>query len=307
VSGTAEAVKAFVSLGGRPREVDAIIVDNVLLLKEQEWILQPSEEVAKGVVLLVPVRDVEEVWFAWEKMVKALDPRPEKVIFCENNSRDRTLELVWNWDYPHEVIRIWTRDDAAPPERKYEVIAQVRDILLDRARKLDPDYAIFMDCDVFPVRRDLIARLTSHGKDAVGGVYRRSVYPDQMWICGAFLIEPLLKKRIPKKLKIDLRERRRRGEVAVQLSDCTPELHPAMGAGMGCFCISRRVIQNRNIYFHPTIGSKSEDYSFCERILREGFEIYLDGGAKLLHAYPTPSKQRPWLMRGGAGGRDSRH
>jgi hypothetical protein len=283
----------------KPRGVEAVIIDNVLLLKHQEWILKPSKNVAEGVILLVPVRNVEEVWFAWEKMVKALDPRPEKVVFCENNSTDRTLELVWDWDYPHEVIRIWTRDDAATPERKYEVIARVRDLLLDRARQLNPDYAIFLDYDVFPVNKDLIGRLTSHGKDAVGGVYRRSTYPNHMWICGAFLIDPLLKKQIPKKLKVDLRERRRRGEKAVQLSDCTPELHPALGAGMGCFCISRRIIQNRNIYFHPTIGTKSEDYTFCDRILKEGFEIYLDGGVKLLHAYPTAGKERPWIIKGG--------
>jgi hypothetical protein len=280
-------------------KVETTVIDNVLLLRQQEWMLRPSENVAEGVILLTPVRNVEELWFAWEKMVKALDPRPEKVIFCENNSTDRTLELVWNWDYPHEVIRIWTRDDAATPERKYEVIAQVRDLLLDRARQLDPDYAIFLDYDVFPVSRDLIARLTSHGKDAVGGVYRRCAYPNQMWICGAFLIEPLLEKRIPKRLRADLRRRSKRGEVAVQLSNCTPELHPALGAGMGCFRISQRIIRNRNVYFHPTIEGMSEDYSFCDRILREGFEIYLDGGARLLHAYPTPSKERPWLIRGG--------
>jgi hypothetical protein len=277
-------------------QIETITIDGVLLAKQQAWILHPSNNVAKNVVLLVPVRDSEEVWSAWEKMIKALDPRPEKVIFCENNSTDRTLELIWNWDYPHEVIRIWTREDATK-DNKYEVIAQVRDLLLTRARQLNPEYAIFLDYDVFPVRRDMIARLVSHKKDAVGGCYRRSVYPNYMWICGAFLIDPLLKKQIPKKLKVDLKKRKKNGEFAVQLSDCSPELHPAVGAGMGCFCISRNIIQNRDIFFYPTIGTKSEDYSFCDRILNAGYEIYLDGAVKLLHAYPTAGKTRPWLVR----------
>jgi len=277
--------------------MEIIEVNGVVLSKEQEWILTPSNNRMQGVVLLCPVQNISEVWYAWEKMIKALDPGPEKVIFCENNSTDNTLELIWNWDYPHEVIRIYTREDANK-DNPYTVISHVRDLLLTRARQLNAKFAIFLDYDVFFQRKDALKTLVENNKDVVGGCYRRRAPPyPYHWICGNFLIKPLFKYPMSKSLKKQLREMKRRGEIACQLSNCPEALLPALGVGMGCVCIRSNVLNDKNVYFYPPIGTKSEDYSFCERVLKNGYEIYLDGRVKLAHAYPTENKKRPWTPK----------
>ncbi|MGA8856733.1 MAG: glycosyltransferase [Candidatus Bathyarchaeia archaeon] len=105
-----------------------------------------------------------------------LDPQPDLYVFCENNSTDRTLKWLADFPRPKEIIRLWFRDNALSSCRlPGELVAVVRDLLLQRARQLEADFAILMDADIMVHTRDLIPRLTSRAGDIVGGLCR---FPD---------------------------------------------------------------------------------------------------------------------------------
>jgi hypothetical protein len=140
-------------------------------------------KVAKGVVLLIPVYNTSQrCWSVLEKALYRLDPLPEKVIFLENNSTDNTLNLIWNFKLPHEVIRLWFRKDAAyGDEHAYDTIAVVRHMLFTRARTCGAKLAIFLDDDCIPERRDFIQAFLDDNFDICGGTYTRD-FPEGFYV-----------------------------------------------------------------------------------------------------------------------------
>ena len=137
---------------------------------------------APNIILLVPIFNVEDIIDEWVKYIEQLETKPSKIIFCENNSSDGTLEKLWNLkikDAEIEVIRFYTVDmkdkKLLPFSKCYDVIAHARQLLLTRARKLNPDYAIFVDSDVYLMDPTTLESLTIWDKDIIGGMYRRCV------------------------------------------------------------------------------------------------------------------------------------
>jgi glycosyltransferase involved in cell wall biosynthesis len=199
-------------------------------------------------------------------------------VFAENNSEDNTLERIWSFKRPHKVIRIWLRGDATfLCDTPYEPIAHIRQLLLKFARNYDPDYAIFLDSDIYPRTRELIDNLTLWNKDIVGGAYVRA-FPEGIWLASKWSI-PGNKNNF--KLYRNVR---------------MPLDEPAMTSA-GCMCLSRRIIQDKRVNFFPMdIPTASEDFGYCLKAREIGYTIYLDGTVDLHHVIPARIPNKPWTF-----------
>lgn len=215
-----------------------------------------------------------------------LDPSPDIIFFLENNSSDSTLSfIVNNCRLPYKIIRLWFRKDAVKITGPYDTIAHVRQLLLTAARNYNPEYAIFLDSDVYPIDKDLIVKLTSWREDILGGMYIRH-YPEGIFVAskwqksdGKFLLKS------PRSL--------------------VKPLDAPFATSAGCLCLSNRVIQDRRLDFYPVLDWRgaSEDYGYCIKARRLGYEIFLDTVTKVWHDHNrTVRREKPWSKE-----RDSGH
>jgi GT2 family glycosyltransferase len=227
-----------------------------------------------NVILLIATYNKGRLLPTLFNYIYKLNPKPNKVIFAENNSTDRTLEHIHRFRLPHELIRVWFRRDAAMIcENRYEPIAHVRQLLLTRARQLNPDFGIFLDDDVFPYDPWMIDKLCSHNLDIVGGPYVR-LFPDGPWLATKWLSEQgkLRYWRVPPEA----------------LSEC--EMTSA-----GCLCLSRRTLQDRRVNFYPLrTPDSSEDFGYCLQAKKYGYTVWLDGTVVLWHYIPRAFGVKAW-------------
>jgi glycosyltransferase involved in cell wall biosynthesis len=261
-----------------------------------------SGKVAKGVIFLVPIFNVSDHWNAWTRMVKALDPMPEKVIFCENNSTDNTLELISNWDFPHEVIRIWVKPNAnRDVGNMYGVIAHVRELLLTRARCFDAEYAIFIDDDIYPERMDFIDILRSKKVDICGGAYMRPLEEgpsfETTWVLDSrwSVFQPIEEMPIvaPTREEAEKKLKEYKGAYISFVNIEKDRLYRVAATGGGLIGLSKKVIRDRTVFFYPMHGSESEDFGFCLCAEVSGYKIYLASDVKCSHVLSS-SKPRMW-------------
>jgi hypothetical protein len=266
-----------------------------------------SGTVAKGVVLLVPVYNTSQrCWSIFEKALYKLDPLPEKVIFCENNSTDNTLELISNFKLPHEVIRLWFKKDAAStPEHAYDTIAIVRDMLLTRARTYGAKLAIFLDDDCIPERRDFIQMFLDDNLDICGGTYTRD-FPEGFFVASKWDVH--LSLNIFPKSDLDIEGFKKKGCVAVLFTYETLErdgrrIFECSCSSGGALAFGQKVIQDRRLEFYPIHqsnwgGIHAEDFGFCLFAGELGYKVYLDFAVKFAHlglVSTSLQKKRPWI------------
>lgn len=250
-------------------------------IKKFSSILTSLEARKSKVIILIPTRNSELLLDLFFENLYKLVPQPDKYVFCENNSSDKTLDKLEGFKLPHEIIRIWLSDDAVEREGSpYGVIAHVRQLLLTRARKIDPDYAIFLDDDVMVKSPDMIRVLTRWNVDIVGGSYIRS-WPE------GFYLASLWKSHDPKEYLLCRRPAKPLDEPFV--------------TGAGCLCLSRRIIQDRRINFHPLPkipnAAPSEDFGYCYQARQYGYKIYLDGLVELSHCVHVPGRDgKAWSV-----------
>ena len=218
------------------------------------------------IVLLIPcynnARNLRNAFASYYK----LDPQPDRYIFCENNSRDDTARvIVREFRRPKRLIRFWLRDDISTKgENPYLGIATARQLLLEAARKEDPDFAIFMDSDIYVKTPAMIEMLTAWDKDIVGGIYWRA-YPEGIYIASKWPSSITGKYFMRKWPEFD-------NQVGPGLNEV------AMTSG-GCLCLSRRIIQDKRINFFPLYDrdpQASEDYGYCLQARDFGYKTYLD-------------------------------
>jgi len=219
----------------------------------------------------------------WAPYIRELNPKPERVVFCENNSTDGTLNKIVELDVgaPKDIIRFWTVDptnkEVIPFTHCYDVIAHARQLLLTKARHLDPDYAIFIDSDVFLMDPTAIDSLTIWQKDLIGGAYSR-VFPE-----GLFLATLFYSSVRKEKVKMWSKYKKLPGGVPLI------EVHATSG---GCLCLSRKLIQDRRVNFYPITETYSEDFGYCKNARDNGYKVYLDG--TLLLGHKILAKWRAW-------------
>jgi len=206
----------------------------------------------------------------WTKYILQLDPKPDKIIFCENNSTDGTLEKLINFPYPHEVIRFYTREPREIPfSNAYDIIAHARQLLLTRARQIDLDYAIFIDSDILIKSEDIITSLTDWKVDVVGGAYLRW-FPEGLHVASLW--------KTPKGSFMPWRLYTANG--FKQMKKAIQEVYVTSA---GCLCLSRKAIQDRRANFYPIPKGFSEDFGYCNQLRNIGYEIWLDGITILTH------------------------
>jgi len=100
------------------------------------------------ILVLMPTYRVAKFWDLTTCHLYRMDPQPDKWIFTENNSPDDTVYRVSQFKRSHELIRFWVRRDASLyMETPYDPVGIARQFLLQRARQLDPDWAVFIDAD----------------------------------------------------------------------------------------------------------------------------------------------------------------
>lgn len=252
------------------------------------------------VIVLMPVKNVCKHWPQVSESLYALDPQPSLYIFAENNSTDDTLKLVSQFDRPKEILRFWFRDDVSDfCENWTDIMGIVRQFLLQRAQKLDPNFAIFLDSDISVTSTDLIERLTRWSDSCIiGGPYRQPHHPtpavlallciwENPWVRGSGL----------------------------------QELFQLPG---GCVCLPRKVIQDRRLRFYPVrhdrykeleffaaasedsfakMGLSSwylpEDIAFAWRAFLYGYRLFMDWSIYLDHLTWNDNKTTPWRLPDG--------
>jgi len=181
-----------------------------------------------------------------------------------------------------EIIRFWTID---PKNRKvfpfkghcYDIIAWARQLLLTRARRLDPDYAIFIDSDIFLRDPSTIDALTIWNKDVVGGAYMR-MFPEGLYIATLFY-NSSLKDKV-------------KGHIKLKKLKSRVPLYEVRATSGGCLCLSRKIIQDRRVNFAPIPKNNSEDFGYCKTAIEHGYRIHLDGTTVIGHKITL--KWRSW-------------
>ena len=253
-------------------------------------------------IILMPVYQSATFFDVVTSSLYELNPQPELYVFAEHNSTDGTLEMIQQFKRPKKVIRLRFTEHAVQSgklpsqhlQTAYDVVGVVRQVLLQVARKLDPDFAIFIDSDIRIRSHDLISRLTrwQNYADIVGGPIRR------LSLCGVYfdVIYP------------DWSATPWRQPPDVILSD-------AMVVGAGCMCLPREVIQDHRLYFYPVIhevlptdypsikGEQSfvpsrcyyaEDVAFCMYAGKLGYRIAADWSILLDHW--ADNRIKPWTL-----------
>jgi glycosyltransferase involved in cell wall biosynthesis len=254
------------------------------------------------VVVLIPTYNSARFWPEVSERLLRLDPQPDLYIFAENNSTDKTLQLISKFNRPKEIIRLWFRDDALDfLETRFDPVAIVRQFLLQRTRQLDPDFAIFLDSDILVESEDLIPRLTrwvdrvdTPGMILVGGPYPR-LLPDGKGVRVAAISGWWEDDSLPWRESLMHR----------------PILEPVNVCGTGCMCLPRRLIQDVRLNFYPVKTSEyeseelkqilvrlkqsnvAEDVAYCYRARALGAYTALDWSVYLDHLYQG-DKWRPW-------------
>ena len=265
----------------------------------------------KGVVLLVPMFNTStRCWKVWEKAIYRLDPLPEKVIFCENNSTDNTLELINNFQLPHEVIRVWFKSDAAKGN-EYGPIAHVRQLLLTRARTYGAKTAIFLDDDCIPERKDFIQMFLNDNLDICGGSYTRD-FPNGNLVSSLWDIN-MPKDNLPKtaSYKKDIENCNKAGyhilgyPYEILEKDGRTKFECTVTSA-GALALGQNILQDKRLEFyplHPELGDSnevSEDFGFCLFAGTLGYKVYLDFTIKFAHlggfSIANEPKHRPWVI-----------
>lgn len=176
--------------------------------------------------------------------------------------------------YP-ELAQEWARS-------RFLEIALYRNMLLDEARRVRPDMAVFLDMDVVPPK-DFVKCFAEDGRDVCAGVVKTfNNNWDEVLSFGTF-DEPFFTdlhwaRQVPKEslTKVDF-------------------------ANTACMALGRRVLADEQARFESLWvdykGEKlllSEDHAFCRLLTELGYAVYLDSRIRCGHLRETPRGRR-WL------------
>ena len=230
-------------------------------------------------IMLIPTYNRAKFLAHCLSKLDMLDPQPDKYVFLENNSTDDTLETIQKFNRPKEIIRLWfVKDTIKRLGNPFAIMGIVRQFLLKKARQINLDYAIFLDDDILVYDEDFIERITSKGKDIIGGPYLRSSEYG-MWLATVFWGKD------------------EKGEFKGHRKSCKG-LKKVCWTSTGCLCLSHKIIQDRRVNFYPLLEGAGEDFGYCIKANELGYEVWLDCTVKLGH-YARLNQKRPWMVKDG--------
>jgi glycosyltransferase involved in cell wall biosynthesis len=216
-------------------------------------------------------------------MIARLKPKPDFVVFCENDSKDNTLSLLQDYAKTRPNVKVLNFSMSFAGDC-WDSIAHARQLLLEEARQLDCDFTVFLDADVNPISFDFMAKLSGHNVD----------------LCGSNVKEFM--------------EFENNGKITFQLlPDCmtgSPQtgFYPVPLLSMPltevyCFgfhaaCLSRKLVQDTRLNLEPILPVYTdvacEDYSFCHQAQILGYSVYVDNTAKFNHL--RDKQKRGWRI-----------
>jgi glycosyltransferase involved in cell wall biosynthesis len=247
-------------------------------------------ETKNKVIFLIPTYN--NATFLRDCLGKLIElyPQPDLYVFLENNSTDDTLQVIQDFKGPKKLIRLWFKEDLIEKAgNPYEGIGIARQVLLEYARKLNPNYAIFIDDDIVIYPPDFVTQITRRHKDVIGAPYLRR-YPE-----GTFLASKW----------------KRKGKDKLWFKSKCKGLQKVYVTSAGCICLSRRIIQDKRVNFHPVIWTEklkaSEDFSYCIRAHHAGYDVWLDGDINGIGHYAEIDKDKPWMVTRDAHGNVNGH
>lgn len=153
-----------------------------------------------------------------------------------------------------------------------------REQTVENALENEPEWLLFLDSDIIPPR-DVYERLLEHDLDVVSATYVVDKMPPHLaaWAYEEEGLSPIEEWQDNQLLNVD-------------------------SIGMGCCLISRRVFEDIDKpYFRWTEGFEEhpwdlsdqkeqkgvgEDFYFSRKILKAGYNIYLDTSVKCVHEKP---------------------
>ena len=94
---------------------------------------------------LMPVCNNAETLPPVLEAVKRLDPGPDFWIFLDDASTDESAQIIRNSKVPGELL---TAPPAPPMPEPYGHISMVREAMLLRSRKYEPDAVVWVDADI---------------------------------------------------------------------------------------------------------------------------------------------------------------
>ena len=306
-----------------PHPIPLVDIDAFKVSLSLMWIRDDTPflgKVAKGVVLLIPVYNTSfRCWNVLERALYRLDPLPEKIIFCENNSEDITLGLLKNFKLPHEIIRVWFRGDAGKGKKQnFEPIAHVRQLLLTRARTYGAKLAIFLDDDCIPERKDFIQMFLNDKLDICSGEYLRE-FPEGVFVASGWLVDSPMKDmpngdnpdpEVIANLKETIKQAKKHNcpMLIFYYSNFSKEaIYKPSVTSAGAMALSKKILRDKRLNFVPlrhdlvdNPDGVSEDFGFCLLARNLGYEIYLDFRIKFAHlgvrSNQEKMKHRPWSV-----------
>lgn len=240
-----------------------------------------------NVAILIPTHNNNETLQRCLNYLHNLEPQPKHYLFFTNNNTDGTVETINKWKevHPNSILLNLDFDKKTLQlllhKNPYNIIGLARQLLLNKTRKLNVDYAIFIDDDILIADRNFISRITEHNKDIVGGAYYRS-YPSGDFLCYLTFNKGKNKDTHPYILRNYLKK----------------ALFKVAATSGGCLCLSKKVIMDKRLNFFPIIdyyhtGKAGEDFSYCEGARRLGYNIWIDDTFQLCH-YQIHKEARPW-------------
>ena len=228
--------------------------------------------------VLVPTFQSENRLPLFFNYLRKLEPKPDKLVFLENNSTDNTLLLLENFAkeglFDTKIIRLWFKDDRIGEPPLYRM-AIIRDILLQYARKLNVDYAFFVDDDVLIISTNMIHILTNLEKDIVGASVKMSIMGVGVVIDAVF---GTLSCTYPKT------------QLNFPIESC-------LSVGWNCVCLSKRVLQDKRLNCLPLVvyngywTSEGNGFDFKAGLL--GYKIFVTSIVKIVHVQYV-DKKRSW-------------
>ena len=188
---------------------------------------------------------------------------------------------------------------------EYTHIAHIRQLLLTRAKKLNPDYAIFVDDDTLPPH-DMIARFIETKRDIVGGVYYR-IFPEGIFLATKFYHYDEEIRKTGQYCLSQLETMRDEVSktpyyVAKKLSFNNGHLIQTPMTSGGCLCLSRKAIMHPHLFFYPNpmkefdMPRSSEDFGYCLRARRMGIKTYVNLDILCRHLFDIKDVTRAWAV-----------
>ena len=231
-------------------------------------------------VVLIPVFNAESTLALCLEYIRRLRPKPEKVIFCENNSDDDTLNIICDYKGAKELIRFTLAKDVfVKGNHLHTGIAMARQKLLQAARMMDIDYAVYVDADILVLNKDLIKLIHRRELDVLAAPYYRH-FPNGVYLASLWAGE--------KKEEYQMKG------ATVQ------DLEFPLVTSAGLLALSKKALQDNNLNFHPIhlgLGKlTAEDFGFCTLARVLGYQIYLDTAIKVHHLIRESIKPKPWAI-----------